>query len=237
MGKVHFRQIPTHVRTFIDDAGIKGPKERYGDAEISPGVRRFVYEHAQIFRDFMYDAWRSGMTISGLKSAIGMPGIRIVGMVCDEHGRKPDSKKVSKILDWPEPRSTKDARAFIGICVYYRIFIPSFSVTASPIFELFRKGRQFVWTHDCQLAMETLQMQLTEAPILITLDYSPSAGMIFLNVDASTIVGWGATLEQMQNDGTRRPARYESGIWNGPEKRYDAVKLECRGLLKALKKF
>ena len=33
------------------------------------------------------------------------------------------------------------------------------------------------------------------------------------------------------------PARYESGIWSDPEKKYDALKLECRGLLKALKKF
>src|SRR5438046_5907424 len=30
---------------------------------------------------------------------------------------------------------------------------------------------------------------------------------------------------------------YESGIWSDPKKKYDALKLECRGLLKALKKF
>jgi hypothetical protein len=32
-------------------------------------------------------------------------------------------------------------------------------------------------------------------------------------------------------------ARFESGIWSSAERKYDAVKLECRGLLKALKKF
>jgi hypothetical protein len=31
--------------------------------------------------------------------------------------------------------------------------------------------------------------------------------------------------------------RFDSGIWSEAEKKYDAVKLECRGLLKALKKF
>jgi len=41
----------------------------------------------------------------------------------------------------------------------------------------------------------------------------------------------------MQSDGRIQPARYESGIWSTVEKKYDTVKLECHGLLKALKKF
>ena len=41
IGRVHYRQIPREVRPFIDDIGIKGPKSRYNDEEISPGIRRF----------------------------------------------------------------------------------------------------------------------------------------------------------------------------------------------------
>ena len=85
--------------------------------------------------------------------------------------------------------------------------------------------------------MDELKRRLTEAPILITLDFSPSALMIFLNVDASTLIGWGGILSQLQSDGRVRPARFESGIWSPAELKYDAVKLECRALLKALKKF
>jgi len=54
---------------------------------------------------------------------------------------------------------------------------------------------------------------------------------ILLNVDASTIIGWGDVLSQLQVDGTIRPARFESGLWSDAEKKYDAVKLECRGLI------
>ena len=60
--KVHHRQIPHQVRPFLDDCGIKGPKEHYDDEEIevviSVGkvkVRRFVSEDAEIFRVFMKD--------------------------------------------------------------------------------------------------------------------------------------------------------------------------------------
>jgi len=237
MGKVHFQQIPHEVRPFLDDCAIKGPKDRYDDAEISPGVRRFVYEHVEIFERFMHDAWSAGLTISGEKVAIGVPGITIVGMVCDYDGRHPEQKKVQKIVDWPLPQCTKDARAFIGLVVYYRIFIVGFAIVAAPIFVLFRKNVKFNWTEECQLAMDELKRRITTAPVLISLDFSPSALTIILNVDASTKIGWGGTLSQLQADGTIRPARFESGIWNAAEKKYDAVKLECRGLLKALKKF
>jgi len=176
------------------------------------------------------------MTISGAKTAIGMPGVVIVGMVCDSDGRRPEQKKVQKILDWPIPRSTKEARGFVGIIVYYRIFIAGFATIAAPIFALFRKGVRFCWSVERQAAMGELKRSLTEAPVLVSLDFSPGALLITLNVDASTTIGWGAILSQIQPDGRPRPARYESGIWNDAELKYDAVKLECRGLLKALKK-
>src|SRR5262249_25829725 len=125
---------------------------------------------------------------------------------------------------------------FIGLCVYYRIFVEAFSLIAAPIFELFRKNAQFVWTAERQRAMDQLKERLTTAPVLTSLDYE-SMRAIHLNVDASTTIGWGAIISQAQEDGSRRPARYESGVWSDAEKKYDAVTLECRGLLKALKKF
>ena len=36
--------------------------------------------------------------------------------------------------------------------------------------------------------------------------------------------------------GKKHLCRYESGIWSSAEKKYDATKRECRGVLKALKK-
>src|SRR5436190_4348195 len=84
--------------------------------------------------------------------------------------------------------------------------------------------------------MDTLKKAITEAPVLVSPDFSPSGLQIFLNVDASTSIGWGAILSQLQNDGTIHPARYESGIWSDAERKYDALKLECCGLLKSLKK-
>ena len=238
IGKVHYRQIPDEARAFVDDVVLKNrTKARYDNEEIAPGIRRFVYEHAQVFRQFMHDAWVAGLTISGYKSAIGMCGVEVLGFICDERGRRPEPKKVQRILDWPIPQSTRDARSFIGVVVYYRIFILDFAIIAAPIFILFRKGKRFEWTPECQIAMDSLKLAITEAPVLISLDLSPSGLSIFLYVDASSTIGWGGILSQLLEDGLVHPARYESGIWSDAERKYDALKLECRGLLKALKKF
>src|SRR6202008_3907481 len=117
-------------------------------------------------------------TVSGRKLRLGMPGIVIVGLVCDLEGRRPESKKVQRILDWPTPRSVRDARGFIGLCVYYRIFVEGFSTLAAPILASFRKGMAFRWTRDCQQAMDQLKGILTFSPTLVSLDFSPSTGGI-----------------------------------------------------------
>ena len=97
--------------------------------------------------------------------------------------------------------------------------------------------------------MDMLKEALTNAPALATIDYAENAGEIILAVDASS-EDWGTILQQVDNgkkDGTnstdsgknkgkRHSIRYESGLWTGDEKKYDAGKWECRALLWALKK-
>ena len=61
--------------------------------------------------------------------------------------------------------------------------------------------------------------------------------LIILHIDTSTTIEWGAVMSQLQEDGKLHPAHFESGIWSDAERKYDALKLECRALLKALKKF
>jgi hypothetical protein len=46
-----------------------------------------------------------------------------------------------------------------------------------------------------------------------------------------------ALFQQEDENMDWHPCRYQSGLWNNREKRFDAGKRECRGLRKALKKF
>ncbi len=83
-------------------------------------------------------------------------------------------------------------------------------------------------------AMDLLKLALTTPPALVSLDYTYGAGDIILAVDAS-LEWWGRVLMPLVQ-GKRHLSRHERGIWSSTEKKYDATKRECRGVLKALKK-
>jgi len=82
---------------------------------------------------------QAGCTIS-LKSQFCIDRISIVGFVYGAKGQSLDSAKVIKILEWKPCTDVSKARAFIGVCVYYRIWIKDFSVITELIYYLFKKG-------------------------------------------------------------------------------------------------
>ena len=45
-------EIPCNGNVFIDDVGLKGPKSRYNNKEIAPGIRRFLCEYATMLGRF-----------------------------------------------------------------------------------------------------------------------------------------------------------------------------------------
>jgi hypothetical protein len=205
---------PTVCQPFPDDVGVKGPYSRYQDIEVIPGVRRFVLGHNQNLDKVLADIERSGATISGEKSQFCMEGIKIVGFVCDARGRSPESAKIARVVDWEPCRDLAGARAFIGLCVYFRIWIKDFTIVAAPIHRHFRREVPFVWGDEQQASMDILKEALTSAPALRTLKYSEGAGEVILAVDAS-LQGWAAVLQQVDPvTGKRHPSRYESGLWS-----------------------
>ena len=114
-----------------------------------------------------------------------MDGINIVGFVCRAEGRTPNSAKIIKILEWKPCTDVSEARAFIRVCVYYRIWIKGFSIVAEPIYYLFKKGVPWNWGLAQDEAMATLKLALTSAPALVKIVYTDRAGEVILAVDAS----------------------------------------------------
>lgn len=230
------------AQPYLDDVGIDGPKTDYDqeESEMLPGVRRFMLEHIMNVDKTLLAFECAGLTISGEKSQWLMAGLKVVGYVCDAGGRHPEVAKIMKIINWPEPTNASEVKGFLGLCVYYRIWVEGFATIARPMYALTKKDTPFEWNDDCRRAMNTLQEKITSAPALVTIQYGEEAGKVILVVDAGPD-GWGAVLmqERVGTNGKvkRHPARYESGIWDGAERNYDQLKRECRGLLKALKKF
>jgi hypothetical protein len=232
-------EIPEDAAVYIDDIPIKGQKgDQVNFDMVLPGIRGYVLDHLQRLDRVLYSLELAGLTVAPGKSQFAVPAIKVVGYICDIEGRHPATAKVIKILEWPVPSDLREARSFIGIVVYYRIWIPGFAVIARPIYILFRKGEKFYWGNSQQEAMDKLKIAITSAPALISIDYSENGGDIIVSTDASG-EGWGAVLMQAlkENAKRRHPVRFESGIWIGTQLEYDAGKKECLAVLRALKKF
>ena len=139
-----------------------------------------------------------------------MSGIRVVGFICDFLGRHPDTFKVIKIVEWAPSNDVTEAKAFIKVVIYYRVFVKNFSLIAAPIYSLMKKGAEFVWGMEQQLAMDALKVAFIIAPALITLNYSFETGEIILAIN-SNLKNWGAVLSQMIEK-QKYPSRYKSGL-------------------------
>ena len=88
----------------------------------------------------------------------------------------------------------------------------------------------FVWGAEQEKAMERLKRELSSAPALKPLVYTPEddgfMGRIVLGVDACGL-RFGAILKREDRENRRHPVWYEGGLWTPAETRYNAVILEC----------
>ena len=128
-----------HWKPFIDDIAVKPKTKSYfrdsngRPEEVAPGIRRFVLEAIISLDKVLADIEQAGATISREKCEFLKESLKVVAYICGEQGRSPKEVKMKKIEDWPTCKNVTDVRAFIGLCVYYRIWIMDFSVIAEPL--------------------------------------------------------------------------------------------------------
>nr|GEV02000.1 reverse transcriptase domain-containing protein [Tanacetum cinerariifolium] len=82
-----------------------------------------------------------------------------------------DRAKVDVIAKLPHPTTVKGVRSFLSHAGFYRRFIQDFSKISQPMTHLLEKNTPFIFFEDCIKSFQTLKKKLTEAPILIALNW------------------------------------------------------------------
>ena len=130
---LHHRILRGRCEPYIDDLAANPPSrstfpDTDGNPKMSqiPGVRLYILKAIQSLDEVLADIESAGGRISGFKSAFVCEGLKIVAFDCDSEERYPVTVKVRKIVEWLACRNVTEARAFIGICIYYRAWNKDF---------------------------------------------------------------------------------------------------------------
>lgn len=121
----------------------------------------------------------------------------------------------------------------MGLCSFYRRFVPNFSTIASTLYKLCKKDVPFNWDTKCQTAFEQLKLKLCTPPVLAYPDMEN--GIFILMCDASQIAA-GAVLNIRENNHDR-PIEYFSRSFNETQSRYHSNELEILALVWAVEWF
>nr|GEZ12627.1 hypothetical protein [Tanacetum cinerariifolium] len=155
----------------------------------------------------------------------------VLGHKISKQGIEVKKAKVDVISKLPHPTTVKGIRSFLGHACFYRRFIKDLSKIARPMTRLLKKDTSFIFSQECVDAFQTLKRKLTEAPILIALDWD----MPFeLMCDASDFA-FEAVLGQRQ-DKHFRPIHYASKTMIDAESKYTMTEKEMLAVVYAFKK-
>jgi hypothetical protein len=191
-----------------------------------------VSQHLERLETVLQRIDKAGLKLKLSKCSFLEQSLKVLGYIVNSEGLSPDPAKIAAVHDFPTPRTVKEVQGFLGLCSYYRKFVPGFAVLARALSNLTKKAQRFVWGEEQQRSFETLKTLLTTPPILAHPRYELP---MEVHCDASQY-GIGAVLVQ-QHEGKERVLAYASRLLSSPEINYSVSEKECLALVWSLKKF
>ncbi|GJX62250.1 reverse transcriptase domain-containing protein [Tanacetum coccineum] len=96
----------------------------------------------------------------------------LLGHKVSSKGLEVEKAKIDVIAKLPPPTNIKAVRSFLGHPGFYRRFIKYFSKISRPMTKLLEKDSVFNFDEECNKAFETLKEKLTNAPIMVSPNWS-----------------------------------------------------------------
>ena len=191
-----------------------------------------VDDHLQQLNEVFSRLKIAGLKLKPKKCHLFQRKVQYLGHIVSEEGIETDPEKIEVIRQWDRPSNVSELRSFLGLCSYYRRFVPDFASISRPLIKLTEKNSKFEWTDEQEESWRILKERLTSPPVLMYPD--PEAAFI-LDTDASDF-GIGAVLSQIQ-DGEERVVAYGSRVLTKQERRYCVTRRELLAVVHFMKYF
>ena len=162
--------------------------------------------------------------------------IFFLGHEINSNGIKSSPNKADAIKNFPQPRTVKELRRFLGHVIYYRRFLKAASQTLAPLTDLLTedevKAKRLTWNNKAAKAFETIKLQIADETML---SFPLRDAKTLLTVDSSDSSA-GAILSQV-HEGLEQPLAFFSKIFSSVQRTYSAFNRELLGAYLAVKHF
>jgi hypothetical protein len=132
---------------------------------------RNLEEHQQHLRQVLMILMTNSFVANMSKCKFGCTEVDYLGHVISGKGVAVDPEKIKCVLDWPETKTVKGVRGFLGLTGYYRKFVKDYGKIAKPLTELTKKDN-FSWGPSARDAFNKLKKIMTSPPVLVLPNFS-----------------------------------------------------------------
>ena len=192
--------------------------------------------HMDKLEDLLKALRKNGLKISPKKCQLFRTELQYMGNTIFIKERrvcvKPLHSQLEAIQKIRPPAAAKQCKSFAGMVNFVSIFCPDLQKLLKPIYDLTRKGRQFVWGKEQQDAFEEIKHRLQKPPVLHMPD---KIGRFQLYSDTGKYAT-GSALYQIQN-GKPKLIAYMSKRLPDAAHNYSITELEMCGLAKNIANF
>jgi hypothetical protein len=190
-------------------------------------------EHRCHLRKVFLKCRRFGLSLNPKKYFFAMKEGKLLGHIASAKGVRIDPSMVEAIQTLSLTRSKKEVQSFLGKINFLRRFVSNFAEMAKLITTMLRKGNEVKWNVESRNSFDQIKRALTEAPVLISHDYSKDF-LVFSFASFDTVA---VVLLQKNVDGLEQPISFFSRALRDAEVKYDIIEKQAYALVKALKAF
>ena len=126
--------------------------------------------HFEKLEDLIKALHKNGLKISPKKCQLFKTDLQCMGntifirnkRVCE----RPLKSRIKAIQKLKPPTTIKGCQSFTGMLNFVSIFCPELQKHLKPIYDLTRKGKQFLWEEEQQKAFDEIKCRLQRPPVL-----------------------------------------------------------------------
>jgi RNase H-like domain found in reverse transcriptase/Reverse transcriptase (RNA-dependent DNA polymerase) len=169
------------------------------------------------------------------KSLFCCEAVEYLGFLIGTSFLNPHHSKIEAIQALKAPTTVKQLQAVLGLCNYYRCFLPDFSIIAHDLYHLTKPSTPWVWTDEHNATFEQLKALLCEEGRVLRHYQSTAPTIVYTDWSNH---GCGAVLAQIAEDtGREHIVACLSRSLNKHEANYGSYHGELLAAVWAIKSF